>query len=46
VSHVLGCRRKRPPKGDYTQLAGLKTYTIGPEDSKKVILFVYDIFGT
>jgi hypothetical protein len=29
----------------YTQLAGLKTYTIGPEDSKKVILFVYDIFG-
>lgn len=33
------------PKGDYTELAGLKTYSAGPEDAKEAILVVYDIFG-
>lgn len=33
------------PKGDYTELAGLKTYSVGPEDAKEAILIVYDIFG-
>ncbi|ORY29567.1 Alpha/Beta hydrolase protein [Naematelia encephala] len=33
------------PKGEYIEVAGLKTYAVGPEDAKAAILFVYDIFG-
>jgi hypothetical protein len=33
------------PKGSYADVAGIKSYTVGPEDSKKSILYVYDIFG-
>lgn len=33
------------PKGTYEDVAGIKSYTIGPEDSKSSVLFVYDIFG-
>lgn len=33
------------PKGTYTQVAGLKSYTVGPEDAKQALLLVYDIFG-
>ncbi|KAL7419773.1 hypothetical protein Q5752_005689 [Cryptotrichosporon argae] len=33
------------PKGTYTEVSGLKSYVVGPEDSDKVIVFVYDVFG-
>jgi len=33
------------PKGSYSDVNGLKSYIIGEESSKKVILVVYDIFG-
>jgi hypothetical protein len=33
------------PKGDYTEFDGMKTYITGPADSKRALLFVYDVFG-
>lgn len=33
------------PKGAYDEFDGLKTYATGPDDAKKGILVVYDIFG-
>ncbi|KAK4689171.1 hypothetical protein P7C73_g920, partial [Tremellales sp. Uapishka_1] len=33
------------PKGSYSDLAGLKTYTVGEASAKKAIVLVYDIFG-
>ncbi|WWD16738.1 hypothetical protein CI109_101169 [Kwoniella shandongensis] len=33
------------PKGKWTELNGLKTYVTGPEDAKKSLLIIYDIFG-
>jgi len=32
-------------KGEYTTIAGLKTYVTGPKDAKAALLVVYDIFG-
>jgi len=32
-------------KGKYETIGGLKTYVTGPSDTKKAILYVYDIFG-
>ncbi|GFZ50346.1 hypothetical protein JCM24511_08103 [Saitozyma sp. JCM 24511] len=33
------------PKGTLKQVAGLKSYVVGPENADKAVLFVYDIFG-
>ncbi|KAL9108038.1 MAG: hypothetical protein Q9227_007144 [Pyrenula ochraceoflavens] len=33
------------PKGKYTKLDGLDTYTTGPSTAKDAILVIYDIFG-
>ena len=35
------------PKGTYEDLAGLKTYTIGPDkgEAKAAVLVIYDVFG-
>lgn len=33
------------PKGSFETIAGLKTYTAGPADAKKLVVYVYDIFG-
>ncbi|KAL1410188.1 hypothetical protein Q8F55_004193 [Vanrija albida] len=33
------------PKGEYAELAGLKTYFTGPEDTGKAVLITYDVFG-
>jgi hypothetical protein len=33
------------PKGDYTEINGLKTYFSGDKDSKQAVLIVYDVFG-
>jgi hypothetical protein len=33
------------PKGTYGKVAGLKSYTVGPEDAKAAVLVVYDVFG-
>ncbi|KAF8848053.1 hypothetical protein BDZ45DRAFT_681492 [Acephala macrosclerotiorum] len=33
------------PKGTYTTYQGLKTYETGSQDSKRGVLFIYDIFG-
>jgi len=33
------------PKGSYVEVAGLKTYAVGPEDAKTAIVCVYDVFG-
>jgi len=33
------------PKGSYITVDGLKTYVTGPQDAKRGILIVYDIFG-
>ena len=32
-------------KGDYTTVAGMKTYATGASGAKRGILVVYDIFG-
>ncbi|RSH94412.1 hypothetical protein EHS25_004215 [Saitozyma podzolica] len=33
------------PKGTFKDIAGLKSYVVGPEDADKAVVFVYDIFG-
>lgn len=33
------------PKGQYTQVDGMKTYETGPSDASRGLLIVYDIFG-
>lgn len=33
------------PKGTYGTLNGIKTYEVGPTDTGKAVLFVYDVFG-
>lgn len=33
------------PKGSYGKVAGLKSYGVGPTDTGKAILMVYDVFG-
>lgn len=33
------------PKGANVTVGGLDAYTVGPKDSKKAIVVVYDIFG-
>lgn len=32
-------------KGQWTEVAGMKTYTTGPSSAKQALLVVYDIFG-
>jgi dienelactone hydrolase len=32
-------------KGDYIEVAGMKTYATGPSDAKSALLIIYDIFG-
>ncbi|EMC94687.1 hypothetical protein BAUCODRAFT_73600 [Baudoinia panamericana UAMH 10762] len=32
-------------KGEYTQIANMRTYTTGPKDAKQALLVIYDIFG-
>jgi dienelactone hydrolase len=32
-------------KGSWDTIAGLNTYTTGPADAKRAIIFIYDIFG-
>lgn len=34
-----------PIKGKYEEFGGLKSYVTGPDDTKKAILLIYDIFG-
>lgn len=33
------------PKGSYGKLGGIKSYGVGPTDTGKAILVVYDVFG-
>ncbi|WWC69010.1 uncharacterized protein I206_102946 [Kwoniella pini CBS 10737] len=33
------------PKGSYSTINGLKTYSVGPEDAKVAVVIVYDVFG-
>ena len=33
------------PKGAYTEIGGFKSYVVGPEDAKSVIVMIYDVFG-
>ena len=49
--HPLACCTLPPvevdytAKGSYSQVGDLKSYVSGPEESRSVILYIYDVFG-